>query len=60
MTAPPTLFVTAATGQLGSLVIDALLETVPAGAIVAGARDPDKDSAVAIRAKGVEVRVADY
>ena len=60
MTATPTLFVTAATGQLGSLVIDALLETVPAGAIVAGARDPDKDSAVAIRAKGVEVRVADY
>ena len=54
----PTLLVTAATGQLGRLVVDALLETVPASTVVAGARDPDK--AAAIREKGVTVRVADY
>jgi NAD(P)H dehydrogenase (quinone) len=56
----PTLFVSGATGQLGHLVIDALLETVPASAIVAGVRDPAKEAAVALRDKGVEVRVADY
>ena len=54
------LLVTGATGQLGGLVIDALLRTVPASAVVAGVRDPSKDAAVAIRDKGVEVRVADY
>ena len=56
----PKLFVTGATGQLGGLVIDALLGTVPATAIVAGVRDPAKEAAAAIRAKGVEVRIADY
>ena len=60
MSITPTLFVTGATGQLGRLVIDALLEMVPASAIVAGVRDPAREAAVAIRDKGVEVRVADY
>ncbi|MBB2203119.1 SDR family oxidoreductase [Gluconacetobacter tumulisoli] len=60
MPTAPTLFVSAATGHLGGLVIDALLETVPASAIVAGVRDPAKEAAVAIRDKGVEIRVADY
>jgi NAD(P)H dehydrogenase (quinone) len=60
MPATPTLFITGATGQLGRLVIDALLETVPASAIVAGVRDPAKEAAVAIHDRGVEVRVADY
>jgi NAD(P)H dehydrogenase (quinone) len=60
MSTQPKLFVTGATGQLGGLVIDALLETVPAGAIVAGVRDPAKAAAVALRDKGVEVRIADY
>lgn len=60
MPASPTLFVTGATGQLGRLVVDALLETVPAESIVAGVRDPAKEAAAAIRARGVEVRVADY
>ncbi|HEY0224820.1 MAG TPA: NmrA family NAD(P)-binding protein, partial [Mycobacterium sp.] len=55
MPATPTLFITGATGQLGSLVIDALLGTVPASAIVAGVRDTAKPAAVAIREKGVEV-----
>lgn len=54
------LFVTGATGQLGGLVIDTLLKTVPAKAIVAGVRDPAKAAAIALRDKGVEVRVADY
>jgi NAD(P)H dehydrogenase (quinone) len=58
----PKLFVTGATGQLGQHVIDTLLETVPASAIVAGMRDPAKDegAANAFRKKGVEVRTADY
>ena len=62
MPVTPKLFVTGATGQLGGLVIDMLLETVPAGAIVAGMRDPAKDerTANALREKGVEVRAADY
>ena len=50
--------VTGATGQLGPLVIDALLKSVPAGEIVAIARNADK--AAAIAAKGVTVRIADY
>jgi NAD(P)H dehydrogenase (quinone) len=56
------LFVTGATGQLGRHVIDTLLETVPASAIVAGMRDPARDEAAvnALRQKGVEVRTADY
>ena len=56
------LFVTGANGQLGRLVIDTLLETVPARDIVAGMRDPAKHdgAAAALRDKGVEVRTADY
>jgi NAD(P)H dehydrogenase (quinone) len=54
------LFVAGASGQLGVLVIDALLETVPASAIIAGVRDPAAVAATALRDKGVEVRSADY
>ncbi|PRY04507.1 SDR family oxidoreductase [Paraburkholderia sp. BL25I1N1] len=56
------LFITGTTGQLGSHVIDALLEMVPASAIVAGMRDParDEEAANAFRKKGIEVRAADY
>jgi NAD(P)H dehydrogenase (quinone) len=62
MPVTPKLFVTGATGQLGGLVINMLLEKVPASAIVAGMRDPAKDegTANALREKGVEVRAADY
>ncbi|MDB5784551.1 SDR family oxidoreductase [Caballeronia mineralivorans] len=62
MTVTSKLFVTGATGQLGGHVIDALLEAVPASAIVAGMRDPAKDAeaANALRQKGVAVRTADY
>ncbi|KQR78861.1 NAD(P)-dependent oxidoreductase [Burkholderia sp. Leaf177] len=50
--------VTGATGQLGRLVIEALLKTVPAAQIVAAARSPEKASDLAGR--GVQVRRADY
>ncbi|MCX8958757.1 SDR family oxidoreductase [Erwinia psidii] len=50
--------VTGATGQLGRLVINALLKKVPAREIIAAVRSPDKASDLA--ALGVEVREADY
>jgi NAD(P)H dehydrogenase (quinone) len=51
--------VTGATGQLGRLVVEALLgRGVPAGHIVAGVRDEGKAAGLASR--GVQVRVADY
>ncbi len=54
----PRLLVTAASGQLGRLVVERLLETVPAGRIVATVRTADAGSSLA--ALGVQVRVADY
>jgi len=53
-----TIAVTAATGQLGTHVIDSLLEKIPATEIVAIARDADK--AAPLAAKGVDVRIASY
>jgi NAD(P)H dehydrogenase (quinone) len=53
-----TIAVTAATGQLGTLVVDSLLERVPASQIVAIARDAAKAQPLAD--KGVEVRIASY
>ncbi|MCD9196921.1 NmrA family NAD(P)-binding protein [Aeromicrobium wangtongii] len=50
--------VTAATGHLGSLVVDALLDRVPASEIVAVVRDAAKAQPIAD--KGVEVRIASY
>jgi NAD(P)H dehydrogenase (quinone) len=52
------IVVTGATGSLGRLVIDALLEQVPAGEVAAVVRDPAK--AADLAARGVELRVADY
>ncbi|MFJ5076584.1 SDR family oxidoreductase [Streptomyces sp. NPDC088553] len=54
------LVVTGATGQLGRLVIDALLSspTVPAETVVAVVRDKAKAADLAER--GVELRIADY
>lgn len=54
------LFVTGATGQLGRLVIAALLRRVPAARIVAGVRQGEGPAAQDLRAQGVAVRVADY
>jgi NAD(P)H dehydrogenase (quinone) len=50
--------VTAATGHLGTLVIDELLQRVPAEQIVAVARNAEKAKPIAD--KGVEVRFASY
>jgi NAD(P)H dehydrogenase (quinone) len=50
--------ITGASGQLGRLVIDRLLETVPADHIVAAVRNPAK--ADDLRQRGVIVREADY
>jgi len=50
--------ITAASGQLGQLVLDQLLSHVPAGRVVALVRNPAK--AAALAARGVAVRAADY
>ena len=50
--------VAGASGQLGQLVLEDLLQRVPAGRILALARDPGKLSAVV--ARGITVREADY
>lgn len=52
------IVVTGATGQLGKLVIEELLKTVPASQIAAAVRNPEKAQDLA--AKGIEVRQADY
>ncbi|MEO3937155.1 NmrA family NAD(P)-binding protein [Dermatophilaceae bacterium Soc4.6] len=53
-----TIAVTAATGQLGRLVVDELLTRVPATEVVAVARDATK--AADLADLGVTVRLADY
>ena len=53
-----TIAVTAATGHLGELVIDELLQRVPAEQVVAVVRNPEKAESIA--EKGVDVRVASY
>lgn len=52
------MVITGASGQLGRLVIEELLKSTPADAIVAAARNPDKVQDLA--ARGVRVRQADY
>ena len=52
------IVITGATGQLGRLVIESLLQTVPASEIVAAVRSPEKAQDLA--ALGVQVRQADY
>lgn len=52
------IVVTGASGQLGRLVIEALLKKLPAGEIVAVVRNPEKVADLA--ARGVQVRQADY
>lgn len=50
--------ITGATGQLGRLVINALLKKVPASQIIAVVRSPEK--AQDLQALGVALRTADY
>lgn len=52
------IVVTGASGQLGRLVIEALLKKIPAAQIVAAARTPAKIADLAT--KGVQIRQADY
>jgi len=52
------IVVTGASGALGQLVVEGLLDKVPAAQIVAAVRDPAKVAHLA--ARGVKVRRADY
>ncbi|WP_375769323.1 SDR family oxidoreductase [Archangium gephyra] len=52
------ILVTGATGKLGRLVIEQLLEKVPARQVIAAVRTPQK--AAGLAARGVQVREADY
>jgi len=52
------IVITGATGQLGRLVVAALLKKVPADRIVAAVRN--KDKAADLASKGIQVRIADY
>ncbi|MFJ3522233.1 SDR family oxidoreductase [Pseudomonas sp. NPDC090203] len=52
------IVITGASGQLGRLVIEKLLQKIPASQIVAAVRSPEKASDLA--ARGVQVRKADY
>ncbi|MFJ6849290.1 SDR family oxidoreductase [Streptomyces sp. NPDC091271] len=52
------IVVTGATGALGRLVVERLLDTVPAHQVVALVRD--KEKAAPLAARGVELRIADY
>ncbi len=63
LSSTPRILVTGATGQLGSLVIDELLKTVPAAHISGVVRETEEGAqskAVRLRAKGVQTRNADY
>ncbi len=52
------ILITGATGQLGGMIIQELLEKVEPSSIIAMARSPEKASALA--EKGVQVRAGDY
>lgn len=52
------IVITGATGQLGRLVINALLRKIPSNQLIAAVRDVDKAQDIA--ALGVNVRQADY
>jgi NAD(P)H dehydrogenase (quinone) len=52
------IMVTGATGQLGSMIMDNLLQSVPTSQVIACVRQPDK--AAKYLEKGFEVRFGDY
>ncbi|CAG7658196.1 SDR family oxidoreductase [Paenibacillus allorhizosphaerae] len=52
------ILVTGATGKLGSLVVETLLETVQAKDLAVSVRNPEK--AESLRARGVDVRLGDF
>jgi NAD(P)H dehydrogenase (quinone) len=53
-----TTLITGATGNLGALTVNHLLDTVPATELVVSVRDPAKAAAMAER--GVRVRQGDF
>ncbi|QSF47297.1 NAD(P)H-binding protein [Paenibacillus tianjinensis] len=52
------IIITGATGQLGGLILENLLQKMPAGQIIAGVRDPDKTAE--LRQLGLETRIVNY
>lgn len=52
------ILVTGATGKLGSIVVDTLLQSVPAEHLAVSVRNPEK--AEGLRARGVDVRHGDF
>lgn len=52
------ILVTGATGKLGTMIVEALLKTILPDQIVVSVRNPEK--AAALKARGIEVRQADY
>lgn len=52
------ILVTGATGKLGSLIVETLLQSVPAERLAVSVRNPAK--AESLRSRGVEVRQADF
>jgi len=54
----PVIFITAAGGQLGGIVVKALLDVVPAERVIAGVRDASRTAS--LLPIGVAVRTADY
>lgn len=52
------ILVTGVTGKLGAIVIETLLETVPAQNLAVSVRNPEK--AESLRARGVDVRHGDF
>jgi NAD(P)H dehydrogenase (quinone) len=52
------ILVTGVTGKLGAIVIETLLETVPASDLAVSVRNPQK--AESLRARGVDVRHGDF
>ncbi|QUL57802.1 NmrA family NAD(P)-binding protein [Paenibacillus tritici] len=53
-----TIMITGATGQLGILIMEYLLERIPAGQMIAGVRKLEQ--AAPLQEQGIGVRVADY
>ncbi|MGU3472852.1 SDR family oxidoreductase [Paenibacillus sp. D51F] len=52
------MLVTGATGNLGTLVVETLLKSIPASHLAVSVRNPEK--AEGLRARGVEVREGDF
>ena len=60
ITQDPRFLVTGATGQIGTLVIQHLLQAMPANATAGMVRDSEGEAAAGLRALGIQVRTADY